>query len=104
VALQPRDRYGRLLAAIWRDGQLVQEQLVREGLCVPYTLAPNVECVDRIRAAADQARREGARGLRSGAATPRIVARVPPAPDGYRPAVSRPVTATTSSRRSDTWS
>jgi hypothetical protein len=29
VALQSRDRYGRLLGSIWRDGQLVQEQLVR---------------------------------------------------------------------------
>ena len=59
VALQSRDRYGRLLGSIWRDGQLVQEQLVREGLCVPYTVPPNVEYVDRIRAAAEQARRDG---------------------------------------------
>jgi micrococcal nuclease len=59
IALQSRDRYGRLLASIWHDGVLVQEQLVREGLCVPYTVPPNVTYVDRLRAAAEQARREG---------------------------------------------
>jgi micrococcal nuclease len=59
IALQSRDRYGRLLASIWRDGLLVQELLFREGLCVPYTVPPNVEYVDRIRAAAEQARRDG---------------------------------------------
>jgi micrococcal nuclease len=50
---------GRLLASIWRDGQLVQEQLVREGLCVPYTVPPNVEYIGRIRMAAEQAWRDG---------------------------------------------
>jgi micrococcal nuclease len=59
VALQSRDRYGRLLASLWRDGQLVQEQLVREGFCVPYVVPPNVEYVDRIRAASEHARRDG---------------------------------------------
>jgi micrococcal nuclease len=59
VALQSRDRYRRLLGSIGRNGQLVQEQLVREGLCVPYTVPPNVEYVERIRAAAEQARRDG---------------------------------------------
>jgi micrococcal nuclease len=59
IALQSRDRYGRLLASIWRDGLLVQEPLVREGLCVAYTVPPNVEYVDRIRMAAEQARRDG---------------------------------------------
>jgi hypothetical protein len=29
---------------------------VREGLCVPYPVPPNVDYVDRIRAAAEQAR------------------------------------------------
>jgi hypothetical protein len=32
---------------------------VREGLCVPYPVPPNVDYVDRIRAAAEQARRDG---------------------------------------------
>jgi endonuclease YncB( thermonuclease family) len=59
VALKSRDRYGQLLVSIWREGLLVQEQLVREGLCVPYTRPPNVGYVDRIRAAADHARRDG---------------------------------------------
>jgi endonuclease YncB( thermonuclease family) len=54
-----RHRYGRLLGAIWRDGRFVQEQLVRERLCVPYPVPPNVEYVDQIRAAGEQARRSG---------------------------------------------
>jgi endonuclease YncB( thermonuclease family) len=59
VALQSRDRYGRLLGSIWRHGQLIQEQLVREGLCVPYVVPPNITYVDRIRAASEHARRDG---------------------------------------------
>jgi micrococcal nuclease len=59
VALQSRDRYGRLLGSIWRDGELIQERLVREGMCVPYVLPPNVEYADRIRAATEQARHDG---------------------------------------------
>jgi micrococcal nuclease len=59
VALQSRDRYRRLLASIWRDGQLVHEQLVQEGLCLPYVVPPNLEYVDRIRAASEHACRDG---------------------------------------------
>jgi micrococcal nuclease len=80
VALQSRDRYGRLLGSIWRDGQLVQEQLVREGLCVPYVVPPNVEHVDRIRAAAEQARRDGLGIYARELPASRIPAGVPPAP------------------------
>jgi hypothetical protein len=57
VALQSRDRYCRLLGSIWRDRVLVQEHLVREGLCVPYVVPPNIEHAERIRVAAEQARR-----------------------------------------------
>jgi endonuclease YncB( thermonuclease family) len=32
-------------------------QLVRQGVCVPYPVPPNVEYVERIRAAGEQARR-----------------------------------------------
>jgi Staphylococcal nuclease homologue len=59
VALKSRDRYGQLLVSIWREGLLVQEQLVREALCVPYTVPPNVDYVERIRAAAELARHDG---------------------------------------------
>jgi hypothetical protein len=59
VALRSRDRHVRLLASIWRDRVLIQGQLVREELCVPYTVPPNLDYVDRIRAAAKLARRDG---------------------------------------------
>ena len=35
-ALDRRDRYGRLLAYVWRGGSLVNLQLVREGAAAPY--------------------------------------------------------------------
>jgi micrococcal nuclease len=89
IALQSRDRYGRLLASIWRDGLLVQELLVREGLCVPYTVPPNVEHVDRIRAAAEAGASRRARDLCSRAAAAQISARASAAPGGQRSAVSR---------------
>lgn len=62
VAPRSRDRYGRLLASLWLDGQLVQTQLVREGLCLPYVLPPNVEHAEVLRTAAAEARTAG-RGL-----------------------------------------
>jgi micrococcal nuclease len=80
VALQSRDCYGRLLGSIWHDGVLVQEQLVREGPCVPYVVPPNVEHVDRIRAAAEQARRDGLGIYARELPASRIPAGVPPAP------------------------
>lgn len=64
VLLEPdataRDRYGRTLAWVWVGDTLVNEQMVREGWAVLYTVAPNVRHVDRIRAAQAAARREGA--------------------------------------------
>jgi micrococcal nuclease len=63
VALQSRDKYGRLLASLRRDGHLIQEQLVGEGLCVPYVVPPNVEYVDRIRAAGEPGAPRRARDL-----------------------------------------
>ncbi len=62
VALQSRDRYGRLLAAVWLERTLVQEVLVREGLCLTVTVPPNVQHADRLRRAQQEARQAG-RGL-----------------------------------------
>ena len=61
--VQPRDRYGRLLAYLYTaEGVHLNHRMVREGWAVPLVYAPNVREADRLRAAADSARRER-RGL-----------------------------------------
>lgn len=72
IARQSRDRYGRLLAGIYlTDGKtLVQELLVREGFCLTLIIPPNVEYVDRLRAAkADAQRAERGVWARAGGLT-----------------------------------
>lgn len=54
-----RDKYGRLLAYVWSDGEMLNEKLVRMGLArVAYVYAPNVRYVDQLRAAQDKAKAE----------------------------------------------
>ena len=59
-----RDRYGRLLAYVYRepDGLFVNAELVRRGYAQPLTIAPNVAHADEFRRLARTARR-GERGL-----------------------------------------
>jgi micrococcal nuclease len=59
-----RDRYGRLLAYVYRarDGTFVNLVLAREGYARPLTIPPNVAHVDEVVSATRQAREEG-RGL-----------------------------------------
>ncbi len=61
---EERDRYGRLLAYVYRDrdGLFVNAALVRGGYAVPLTIAPNVEHETEFRQLAASARRSG-RGL-----------------------------------------
>ena len=61
---EPRDRYGRLLAYIYRqpDGLFVNADLVRGGYAQTLTIPPNVRFADRFSALARQARDAG-RGL-----------------------------------------
>ena len=61
---EARDRYGRLLAYVYRaaDGLFVNEALVRNGYATALTIAPNVRFADRFAALARQARDAG-RGL-----------------------------------------
>ncbi len=40
--LEARDRYGRLLAYVWRDGRMVNWLLVRRGLAYRYRYPPNL--------------------------------------------------------------
>lgn len=62
--VEERDRYGRLLAYVYRarDGAFVNAALVREGYAQPMTIAPNVRHADEFTALARTARRDG-RGL-----------------------------------------
>jgi micrococcal nuclease len=59
IALDSRDRYGRLLAYVWAGGRLAQLVLVREGYCLTYTRPPNVEHAEALHEALQAARREG---------------------------------------------
>jgi micrococcal nuclease len=61
---EARDRYGRLLAYVYRagDGLFVNEALVRGGYATTLAIAPNVRFADRFAALARQARDAG-RGL-----------------------------------------
>jgi len=61
--VEQRDRYGRLLAYVYApDGRMANEEMVREGYALLYTLPPNVKYVDRTRAALEEAKAER-RGL-----------------------------------------
>ena len=61
---EPRDRYGRLLAYVYRvrDGRFVNLALVEGGFAQPLTIPPNVEHAADFVATARAARRAG-RGL-----------------------------------------
>jgi micrococcal nuclease len=61
---EARDRYGRLLAYVYRagDGTFVNLALAEEGFAHPLTIAPNVAYADRFAAAVADARAAG-RGL-----------------------------------------
>src|SRR3954452_6357419 len=61
---EARDRYGRLLAYVYRarDGLFVNAELVRGGFAQPLTIPPNVAHAAQFRRLAAAARRAG-RGL-----------------------------------------
>jgi micrococcal nuclease len=62
--LEARDRYGRMLAYVYRkrDGLFVNAELVRRGYGKPLTIPPNVAHAAELRRLAAGARRAG-RGL-----------------------------------------
>lgn len=63
-----RDDFGRLLAYAWlEDGRMVNEEMARTGYVVLLSYPPNVQHVDRVRAAIEDAR-DSARGLWAGPA------------------------------------
>jgi micrococcal nuclease len=55
-----RDKYGRLLAYVYVDGKLLQEELLKEGLArVAYVYPPNTRYVDQFTALQRRAQQEG---------------------------------------------
>ncbi|MFC0613022.1 thermonuclease family protein [Scopulibacillus daqui] len=55
-----RDKYGRLLAYVYIDGQSVEEELLKRGLArVAYVYPPNTKYVDEYRAIQKEAQRKG---------------------------------------------
>jgi micrococcal nuclease len=60
IGVEPRDRYGRLLAYVWlADGRMLNRLLAARGYAVPLTIPPDVAYAERFKAAAREARREG---------------------------------------------
>jgi micrococcal nuclease len=54
--VRTHDRHGRLLAYIWRDDRMVNEEMLRQGFALAYTVPPNVRYADRFVAAQREAR------------------------------------------------
>ncbi|PIP56736.1 hypothetical protein COX05_01475 [candidate division WWE3 bacterium CG22_combo_CG10-13_8_21_14_all_39_12] len=59
------DRYGRTLAYVWNDGEMVNEQLIRQGFARVATFSPDVKYQDRF-FKAEQFAREHQLGLWGG--------------------------------------
>ncbi|SHH24381.1 micrococcal nuclease [Thermosyntropha lipolytica DSM 11003] len=60
--VQERDRYGRLLAYVYKDDIFVNELLVKEGYARVLTIPPNVKYAEHFLKLEREARKEG-RGL-----------------------------------------
>jgi len=55
--LERRDKYGRILAYMWgQDGKMLNEEMLRRGCAVLFTVPPNVKYAGRLRAAQEKAR------------------------------------------------
>ncbi len=63
--VQDRDRYGRLLAYVWRDRVMVNAELVRRGFAQVMTIPPNVRYQQLFLRLQREARESG-RGLWAG--------------------------------------
>lgn len=54
--IQERDRYGRLLAYVWLEGELFNRTLVEEGMAMVSTYPPNVSYEEEFKEAQEKAR------------------------------------------------
>jgi micrococcal nuclease len=53
------DKYGRLLVYLWtKDKEFINEQMIRDGYAVMFTIKPNTIYADRFKIAEQYARRE----------------------------------------------
>ena len=77
--VEARDRYGRLLAYVYRssDGLFVNLALARDGFAAPLTIPPNVAHATAFAAAAGEARQAG-RGLWASCGGPHEAGAHPP--------------------------
>ncbi|WP_053363626.1 thermonuclease family protein [Bacillus sp. FJAT-27251] len=57
--VQERDRYGRVLAYVWLEGQLFNQTLIEEGLARVAVFPPNTKYVDTFREAQRKAETAG---------------------------------------------
>ncbi|MBO8159597.1 thermonuclease family protein [Thermosyntropha sp.] len=57
--VQERDKYGRLLAYVYKDDVMVNELLIKEGYARVLTIPPNVKYADRFLEEERKAREEG---------------------------------------------
>lgn len=60
IGLEPRDRYGRLLAYVWIGDRLVNEEMLRDGYATSLTIPPNDRYAarfNRLQAQAERARK-----------------------------------------------
>ena len=58
--VQPRDRYGRLLAYVWLpNGKMLNKEIICNGYAMPLTIPPNVKYADEFRECFRKARNEG---------------------------------------------
>ena len=63
------DQYGRILAYVWVDGVMANQEIVKQGFANAFTVPPNVRYEAQIRAAEQEAREAG-RGLWAGSDAP----------------------------------
>ena len=56
--VEERDKYGRLLAYVYLDGEMFNAELVRKGYAMVYTYPPNVKYVDTFTQLQKEARSE----------------------------------------------
>jgi len=47
--VRDKDRYGRLLAYVYRDKIFINERLLQDGMATTMTIAPNVKYAERFR-------------------------------------------------------
>ena len=57
--VEPTDRYGRILAYVWLDGEMFNKTLLSEGHAMLATFPPNVRYVDEFTELQAQARNQG---------------------------------------------